>query len=54
VQPRKGQKKHYNNRNDNVRKESQSDVWMSRLRPRTKPTIPGNSTVKHKGKLNSK
>jgi hypothetical protein len=29
-------------------------VWMSRLRPRTRPTIPGNSTGKHKGKLNPK
>jgi hypothetical protein len=54
VQPRKGQKKHYNNRDDNVRQESQSSVWMSKLRLRTRPTIPGNSTEKHKGKLNSK
>jgi hypothetical protein len=54
VQPRKGQKEHYNNRDDNVRQESQSNVWMSRLRPRTRPTIPGNSTGKHKGKLNPK
>jgi hypothetical protein len=54
VQPRKGQKKYYNNRDDNVRQESQSDVWMSRFRPRTRPTIPGNSTGKHKRKLNSK
>jgi hypothetical protein len=51
VQPRKGQKKHYINRDDNVRQESQSNVWMSRLRPRT---IPGNSTGKHKEKLNPK
>jgi hypothetical protein len=54
VQPRKGQKKYYNNGDDNVRQESQSNVWMSRLRPRTRPTIPGNSTEKYKGKLNSK
>jgi hypothetical protein len=54
VQPRKGQKEYYINRDDNVRQESQSNVWMSRLRPRTKPTIPGNSTEKHKEKLNSK
>jgi hypothetical protein len=46
VQPRKGQKEHYINRNDNVRQESQSNVWISRLRPRTKPTIPGNLTGK--------
>jgi hypothetical protein len=54
VQPRKEQKEHYINRDDNMRQESQSNVWMSRLRPRTRPTIPGNSTGKHKGKLNSK
>jgi hypothetical protein len=54
MQPRKGQKKYYNNRNDNMRQESQSNVWMSRLRPRTKSTILGNSTGKHKGKLNPK
>jgi hypothetical protein len=29
-----------------MRQESQSDVWMLRLRPRTRPTIPGNSTEK--------
>jgi hypothetical protein len=29
VQPRKGQKEYYNNGDDNVRQESQSDVWMS-------------------------
>jgi hypothetical protein len=54
VQPRKGQKEHYNNKDDNVRQESQSNVWMSRLRPRIRSTIPGNSTGKYKGKLNSK
>jgi hypothetical protein len=54
VQPRKGQKKYYINRDDNVRQESQSNVWMSRLRPRTRPIIPENSTEKHKEKLNSK
>jgi hypothetical protein len=54
VQPRKGQKKYYIHSDDNVRQESQPDVWMLRLRPRTRPTIPGNSTGKHKGKLNSK
>jgi hypothetical protein len=54
LQPRKGQKEYYNNGDDNVRQESQSNVWMSRLRPRTRPTIPGNSTGKHEGKLNSK
>jgi hypothetical protein len=54
VQPKKGQKEYYNNRNDNIRQESQSNVWMSKLRPRARPTIPGNSTEKHKGKLNSK
>jgi hypothetical protein len=54
VQPRKGQKEHYNNGDENVRQESQSNVWMSRLRPRTKSTILENSTEKHKGKLNSK
>jgi hypothetical protein len=54
VQPKKGQKKYYNNGDDNVRQESQSNIWMSRLRPRTKLTIPENSTEKHKGKLNSK
>jgi hypothetical protein len=54
VQPRKGQKKHYINRDDNVRQKNQSNVWMSRLRPRTRPTIPGNSTGKYKEKLNSK
>jgi hypothetical protein len=54
VQPRKGQKEHYINGDENVRQESQSDVWMSRLRPRTKPIIPGNSTEKYKGKLNFK
>jgi hypothetical protein len=26
---------------------------MSRLRPKIRPTIPGNSTEKHKKKLNS-
>jgi hypothetical protein len=54
MQPRKGQKKHHNNGDDNVRQESQSNVWMSRLRPRTRPTIPENSTGKHKEKLNPK
>jgi hypothetical protein len=53
VQPRKGQKKHDNNRDNNVRQKSQSNVWMSRLRPRTKSIIPGNSTEKYKRKLNS-
>jgi hypothetical protein len=37
-----------------MRQESQSNVWMLKLRPRTKPTIPENSTEKHKEKLNSK
>jgi hypothetical protein len=50
----KDRKKHYNNGNNNVRQENQSNVWMSRLRPRARPTIPGNSTEKHKRKLNSK
>jgi hypothetical protein len=54
VQPKKGQKKHYINRNDNVRQKNQSNFWMSRLRLRTKPTIPEISTGKHKRKLNSK
>jgi hypothetical protein len=54
MQPRKGQKEYYNNGNDNIRQESQSNVWMSRLRPRTRSIIPGNSTEKYKGKLNSK
>jgi hypothetical protein len=54
MQPRKKQKEYYINRDDNVRQESQSNVWMSRLRPKTKPTIPENSTGKHKRKLNSK
>jgi hypothetical protein len=54
VQPRKGQKEHYNNGNDNVRQESQSNVWKLRLRPKTRPTIPENSTGKYKEKLNSK
>jgi hypothetical protein len=54
MQPRKGQKEYYNNRNDNVRQKSQSNVWMSKLRPRTKSIIPENSTGKYKEKLNSK
>jgi hypothetical protein len=41
MQPRKGQKKHYINRDNNIKQESQSNVWISKLRPRTKPTIPG-------------
>jgi hypothetical protein len=44
----------YNNRNNNVRQESQSNVWMLRLRSRTKLIILGNSTEKYKEKLNSK
>jgi hypothetical protein len=54
IQPKKGQKEHYINRDDNVRQGSQSNVWMLRLRPRTRPTIPENSTEKYKEKLNSK
>jgi hypothetical protein len=48
VQSRKEQKKYYNNGDNNVKQESQSNVWMLR------PIIPGNSTEKHKRKLNSK
>jgi hypothetical protein len=44
----KGQKKYYNNRNNNIRQENQSNIWMLRLRPRTKPIIPENSTEKYK------
>jgi hypothetical protein len=54
VQPKKEQKKYYNNGDDNKRQENQSNVWILRLRPRTKPTIPENSTGKYKEKLNSK
>jgi hypothetical protein len=54
VQLRKEQKKYYINRDDNIRQESQSNVLILRLRPRIRPTILGNSTEKHKGKLNSK
>jgi hypothetical protein len=50
MQPKKGQKEHYNNGDNNVRQKSQSDVWMSRFRTRTRPIIPENSTGKHKGK----
>jgi hypothetical protein len=39
VQLRKEQKKHYISRDDNVRQESQLDVWMSRLKLRTKSII---------------
>jgi hypothetical protein len=53
VQPRKEQKKYYNGDN-NVKQKSQSNIWILRLRPRTKPTIPGNSTEKYKRKINSK
>jgi hypothetical protein len=54
IQPRKGHKKHYIHRNDDMKQKSQSNVWMSRLKPRIRPTIPGSSTEKHKGKLYSK
>jgi hypothetical protein len=60
-QPKK--KKEYNQKrtkeilqqwNNNIKQENQSNIWILRLRPRTKLTIPGNSTEKYKGKLNSK
>jgi hypothetical protein len=51
---KEGQKKYYNNGNDNVKQKSQSNIWMLRLKPKTRPIIPGNSIEKHKEKLNSK
>jgi len=52
--PKKGQEEHYFNGEDNGGQRGQVTDWMSRLRPRTRPTIPGNSTKKHKGKWNPK
>jgi hypothetical protein len=49
VQTKKGQKKHYINRKDNMKQKSQSNVWISRLRPRIRSIIPENSIGKHKG-----
>jgi len=49
-----GQKEHYIHREDNGKERNQTSDWMSRLRPRTRPTIPGSSTKKHKEKMNPK
>ena len=47
-----GQKGQYLEREDNGNKDEMSNVWESRLRPRTRPELPGKSREKHKGKVN--
>jgi hypothetical protein len=54
VQPKKGQKEYYINRNDNIKQKNQSNIWMLMLRSKIRLIIPENSTEKYKGKLNSK
>jgi hypothetical protein len=47
-----GQKDYYMDREDIVKMEGNERYYMTRLRPRTRPTIPGNSTKKHREMVN--
>ena len=48
--PKKGQKERYFDGKNNGEQSKQVTDWMSRLRPRTRPSIPENSNKKHKEK----
>jgi hypothetical protein len=47
-----GQKDYYMGGEDTVKMESNERYCMTRLRPRTRPTLPGNSTKKHREMVN--
>ena len=49
-----GQKDHYRDRKDTVKRGGIERSRLTRLRPRTRPTIPGSSRQKHREKMNPK
>ena len=51
-QLKQGQKEHYSGEEDNRGGVGMTGVWNTRLRPRTRPEFPGNTTKKHKGEIN--
>jgi hypothetical protein len=49
-----GQEDRYRDREDNVERGGIGSYCLTRLRPRTRPTIPGSSRQKHREKMNPK
>jgi hypothetical protein len=47
-----GQKDYYMGGEDTVKRGGNERHYMTRLRPRTRPTLPGNSTMKHREMVN--